>query len=71
MGMPSRGLDVFGSRGASGRILLMWDRRVVEKIEDCVGSYSVACFFRSVSDNVDWVFAGMYGPNDDVERRYF
>jgi exonuclease III len=26
-----------GARGASGGILVMWDRRVVEKIEDCVG----------------------------------
>jgi len=26
------------SRGASGGILVMWDRRVVEKIEECVRS---------------------------------
>ena len=31
------GLVVRGSRGASGRILLMWDRRVAEKVEECVG----------------------------------
>jgi hypothetical protein len=34
-----------GLRGASGGVLLMWDRRVVEKIEDSVGSYAVACSF--------------------------
>jgi hypothetical protein len=34
-----------GSRGASGGILLMWDRRVVEKLEDCVGRFIIACFF--------------------------
>lgn len=40
-----------GLRGASRGILLMWDRRAVEKIEDCLGMYTVACSFRSVSDN--------------------
>jgi hypothetical protein len=59
-----------GSRGALSGILLMWDRRVVEKIEDCVGNLLVACSFRSVIDNVEWAFAGVCGPNDDVERRY-
>jgi hypothetical protein len=48
----------------------MWDRQVVENIEDCVGSISVACSFRSVIDNVKWAFAGVYCPNDYVERRY-
>jgi hypothetical protein len=40
-----------GLRGASKRILLMWDRRTVEKIEDCLGMYTVSCSFKSVSDN--------------------
>jgi hypothetical protein len=26
-----------GASGASGGILIMWDRRVVEKVDDCVG----------------------------------
>jgi hypothetical protein len=38
-----------GSRGASGGILLMCDRRVAEKIEDCVGNFSVLCSFRDLS----------------------
>jgi hypothetical protein len=58
-----------GSRGASGGILLMWDKRVVEKIEEYVGQYVVACAFRSVTANFNWGFAGVYGPNDDGERR--
>jgi exonuclease III len=28
-----------GASGASGGILLMWDRRVVEKVEECVGRF--------------------------------
>jgi hypothetical protein len=58
-----------GSRGASGGILLMWDRRVVEKIEEYVGRYMVAYMFRSVTVNFNWSFAGVYGPNHDGERR--
>lgn len=38
------------SRGASGRILLMWDRKVVEKVEECVGEFSVVCSLRNVDD---------------------
>jgi hypothetical protein len=37
-------------RGASGGIFLMWYRRIVERIEECVGDFSVACLFRNVKD---------------------
>jgi exonuclease III len=57
------------SRGAPGSILLMWDRRVVEKIEEYVGEFSVACSFRNVEDGFSWAFAGVYGPNLDGDRR--
>jgi hypothetical protein len=46
----------------------MWDRRVVEKIEECMGRFVVVCSFRCVTENFEWAFAGVYGPNDDVER---
>jgi len=52
-------------RGASGGILLMWDRRIVEKIDVYVGEFVVACSFRSVADDFSWAFAGVYGPNFD------
>ncbi|KAG2705942.1 hypothetical protein I3760_05G081100, partial [Carya illinoinensis] len=39
------------AKGASGGILVMWDRRVMEKIEEFVGVYSVACSFRSMADD--------------------
>ena len=32
-----------GFEGASGGILLMWDRRVVEKIDEAMGLFSVSC----------------------------
>lgn len=31
--------------------------------------FSVACSFRSVNDNFDLAFAGVYGPNDDFGRK--
>lgn len=36
---------------ASGGVLVMWDRRLVEKLQEFVGDYTVACSFRSVEDN--------------------
>ena len=33
-----------GSIGASGAVLVMWDRRIVEKIEEAVGRYEISLF---------------------------
>jgi hypothetical protein len=57
------------SCGASGGILILWDKRVVEKIEDCFGVYSLAVKFRFIEDNTLWAFAGVYGPNHARDRR--
>uniref|UniRef100_A0A2N9IF49 CCHC-type domain-containing protein n=1 Tax=Fagus sylvatica TaxID=28930 RepID=A0A2N9IF49_FAGSY len=57
-----------GSEGASGGILMMWDRRVVEKMDSAVGQYSISCKFRNVLDQTDWAFSGVYGPNINRER---
>ena len=46
-----------GSCGASGGVLLMWDTRVVNKVEEAVGQFSVSCKFtcvRSVCLGVYW-----------------
>jgi hypothetical protein len=45
-----------GSVGAAEGILVMWDKRVVEKVEEveeaeeAVGRFSVSCKFRNVDD---------------------
>jgi hypothetical protein len=44
---------------------------VVEKIEECVGRYTVACSLRNNDDNFVWRLVGeggVYGPNDDGDR---
>jgi hypothetical protein len=53
------------SCGASGGILLMWDKRIEVYVRELV----VACFFRSVADDFSWAFTGVYGPNNDIIRR--
>jgi exonuclease III len=58
-----------GSVGASGGILVMWDRRTVEIMEEAVGQYSVSCKFKNVVDQFVWAFTGVYGPNMDNARR--
>jgi hypothetical protein len=57
-----------GSNGAAGGILLMWDKRVVEKVDEAAGYYSLSCKFRNVLDQFEWSFSGVYGPNLDSER---
>ena len=39
------------SRGASGGILLMQDKRVVTKLEVFVGEFVAACSFKNVEDD--------------------
>ena len=51
-----------GFEGAFGSILLMWDRRVVEEVEEVVGHFSVSCRFKNVGDQFEWAFIGAYGP---------
>ena len=43
-------LVYLGSLGASGGILVMHSR-VVEKLKEAVGHYSVSCRFKNVGDN--------------------
>uniref|UniRef100_A0A2N9F873 Reverse transcriptase zinc-binding domain-containing protein n=1 Tax=Fagus sylvatica TaxID=28930 RepID=A0A2N9F873_FAGSY len=56
------------SNGDAGGILLMWDMRVVEKVDEAVGNYSLSCKFRNVADQFEWIFSGAYGLNLDSER---
>ena len=47
----------------------MWDKRVVEKVADCVGEYTLASSFRNVDDHSSWAFASICGPNSNRDRR--
>jgi len=47
----------------------MWDRRVVEKVEEAMGYFSVSCKFKNVGDQFEWAFIGVYGPNLNKRHR--
>ena len=47
----------------------MRDRRVVEKVKEAVGHFSVSCKFKNVGDQFEWAFIGVYGPNLNKRRR--
>lgn len=38
---------------------------MVEKIEDCLGDYMVACLFKNVTNGYQWAFTRIYGSNLD------
>ena len=52
----------------AGGILLMWDRRVLERTEVLVGSFSVSVLWRGVGDGFSWTCSGVYGPIDNNAR---
>lgn len=59
------------SVGVAGGILVCWDRRVVKKEEEEVGSFSLPCLFRCIGDDFRWVFTGVYGPVKGAEQPLF
>ncbi|KAG6657151.1 hypothetical protein CIPAW_04G070100 [Carya illinoinensis] len=63
------GLGLLASDEASGGVLVIWDRRVMVKLEEFIGENIVACSSRNVDDNYLWAFDGIYGPNIDSSRR--
>lgn len=54
---------------ASGGILILWDTRILELVESCVGCYSVLVVLRNLDDGALWGFSGVYGLNVDSWRR--
>ena len=46
----------------------MWDRRVLEKVEVMVGTFSVSVKWQGVGNGFIWACSGVYGPNENIER---
>lgn len=38
------------SMGVSGGVILMWNTRVVESVEECIENFYIACSFKNVED---------------------
>ena len=51
-----------------GGILLMWDKRVLDKVEVMVGTFLVSVKWHWVGDGFIWACSGVYGPNENDER---
>ena len=49
-------------------VLLMWDKRMLEKVDSLIGTFSVSYCWKSLSDGFEWVSSGIYGPNFDGLR---
>lgn len=49
--------------------MCLWDSCSLELIESCVGPFFVSMIFRNVEDGIQWIFSGVYGPNDDYSRK--
>jgi len=52
----------------AGGVLIMWDRRVSERLEFTVGSFFVSVRWQGVGDGFSWVCSGVFGPNDNNAR---
>ena len=48
-------------------MLLVWDKRVYEKI-DSTGQFFVNVLLKGVVDDFVWACSGVFGPNDDSQR---
>lgn len=56
------------STGGSGGILIMFDKKVVEKLEECVVEFTGAYSIKNMEDSFQWAFARVYNPNFDLKR---
>ncbi|XP_075662980.1 uncharacterized protein LOC142632471 [Castanea sativa] len=52
----------------AGGVLMMWDRRVLEKLEVMVGYFFVSVRWQDVRDGFVWACSGVYGPNHNKLR---
>ena len=48
--------------------MLIWDKRVFEKLDIIARQFSVSVLLRGVVDDFVWVCTGVYGPNDDGQQ---
>ncbi|XP_030939916.1 uncharacterized protein LOC115964808 [Quercus lobata] len=49
-------------------VILMWDKRVVERVDSVVGSFSISIVLKGVLDGFEWICSGVYGPTDGSLR---
>ena len=61
-GSPFIDWDALDAVQTSGGVLLVWDKRVFEKMDVIVGQFFVSVLLRGVVDVFVWAWTGVYGP---------
>ena len=56
------------AEGASGGILICWDKRSLDIPDWEEGHFTLSCRFRNVENGAVWVLTGVYGPFSKVEK---
>ena len=57
--------------GASGGILVMWDKSIFYLVSSSQGDFSVTCIFQMVEGGFTWAFIGVYGPQARADKLRF
>ena len=52
----------------AGGVLMIWDRRALEKLKVMVGHFFVLVRWQGIGDGFTWACCGVYGPNDNNLR---
>ena len=63
---PYVGWEVVNAVNTAGGILLLWDKRVLDKIDAFTGRFSVSCSWIGVVDWFVWTCTGVYGPQGRI-----
>ncbi|RVX13271.1 hypothetical protein CK203_018005 [Vitis vinifera] len=56
------------AEGASGGILMCWDKRSLEVLDWEEGQFTLSCRFRNIENGAIWIFTGVYGLFSKMER---
>ena len=67
-GCPFTDWTVLDAMQSSGGVLLIWDKRVFEKLDVVVGQFSISVLLGGVVDDFVWACTGVYGPNDNGQQ---
>ena len=57
--------------GASGGIIVMWDKSTFNLVSSSHGEFSITCIFQMVGGDFTWAFTGVYGPQARVDKIRF
>lgn len=57
--------------GSSGGILMAWKPNIIKKIDIRMGAFSISMQLVEISEGVEWLFIGVYGPPTVKNRGAF